>query len=270
MQQTNLCKIAKDFENDVSANLSNYVSEYRNRFGKFIDTDKARFFCLQYAESYENRAQLAPLIHESASQIVKEVWRVLLNESLTEEDLVIFLAGGPGSGKSTVVNSQEFKKAFHQAIVVYDSTLSNISSASNKIQDAITAGKDVDIYYVHRNAKDAAYSVVIRAVECGRTIPIEEVINLHWSAQKTIIELCEQYRNSESITIHLFDNRGRPESSDWFNDENEWQSVLYTDIMQVRSLVTTGASEAYARIREDKGSFPTAIALGIWGRENPF
>lgn len=269
MQQTNLYKIAKDFENEVLTNLSSYVSQYINRFGKFIDTDQAREFCPQYAESNENRAQLAPLIHESASQIVKEVWRFLLNKSSTKEGLVIFLAGGPGSGKSTVVKFKKFRDYFDQAIVVYDSTFSNILSASNKIQDAINAGKDVDIYYVHRNAKDAAYSVVIRAVESGRTVPIEEVINLHWGAQKTIIELCNQYKNSESITIHLFDNRGSSKSFDWF-DENEWQSVLYTDIVEVRRLVNTGAREAYARIREDKGSFPTAIALGIWGRENPF
>jgi predicted kinase len=268
--ENNLSKIAKDFEDDVSANLSSYVYSYRERFAKRIDTDNARELCPAYAESHENRARLAPLIHEPASQIVKAVWRGLLDESFGEPGLVIFLAGGPGSGKSTVANYEKFQNRFQEAIVVYDTTFSNPSSAGSKIQDALNARKDIDIWYVHRSAKDAAYSVVERAVRTGRTVPIQEVANIHWGAQETIFMLCDQYRYSESVTIHLFNNGGSPESFDWFHDEGDLQGIRYASMMEVEKLVNSGASAAYARIREDNGSFPRAIALGIFGREHPF
>jgi Zeta toxin len=269
-EENSLSEIAKNFEIEVSANLSTYVYSYRECFGKHIDTDSARELCPAYANSYENRAQLAPLIHEPASQIVKAVWRALLNESFGTPGLVIFLAGGSGSGKSTVVKSEKFQNHFQEAIVVYDSTFSTFSSASTKIQDALNAGKDIDIYYVHRNASNAAYSVVERAVKSGRTVPIQEIAKIHWGAQTTIFMLCDEYRNSENVTIHLFNNRGNPESFDWFNDENELLSVRYSSIVEVEALVNSGAGAAYARIREDNGSFPKAIAVGIFGREHPF
>lgn len=269
-EENNFSEIAKDFENNVSANLASYVRAYRERFAKRIDTDNARELCPAYADSNENRAQLAPLIHESASQIVKAVWRGLLDESFGQPGLVIFLAGGPGSGKSTAVKYEKFQNRFREAIVVYDTTFSNLSSADSKIQDAFNAGKDVDIWYVHRSAKDAAYSVVERAVRTGRTVPIQEIANIHWGSQTTIFMLCDRYKDSESVTIHLFNNGGTPESFDWFNDEEDLQSIRYASMMEVEKLVNSGASAAYARIREDDGSFPRAIALGIFGREHPF
>jgi Zeta toxin len=270
MEENNLHKVAKEFENDVSDNLSAYVSSYRERFSKRIDADNARELCPAYADIYENRARLAPLIHEPASQIVKAVWRALLDESSGQPGLVIFIAGGPGSGKSTVARFEQFQDYYREAIVVYDSTFSNIFSANEKIKDALAAGKDIDIYYVHRNAKDAAYSVVVRAVETGRTVPIQEIANLHWGAQKTIFMLCNKYRNSENVAIHLFNNGGEPESFDLFNDERDLLSIRYSSRIEVERLVETGASAAYARIREYTGNFPAAIALGIFGSEQPF
>jgi hypothetical protein len=269
-EENNLLKIAKEFEEDVAADLSAYVSLYRERFDKRIDADNARELCPAYADVYENRARLAPLIHEPASQIVKAVWRTLLDESSGQPGLVIFLAGGPGSGKSTVAKFEQFQEYYREAIVLYDSTFSNIFSANEKIRDALSSGKDIDIYYVHRNAKDAAYSVVLRAVETGRTVPIQEIVNLHWGAQKTIFMLCNKYRNSENVAIHLFNNGGEPESFDLFNDERALLSIQYSSRMEIEELVEIGASAAYARVREYTGNFPTAIALGIFGSEHPF
>lgn len=271
-EENSLIKIAKNFEHDVSANLAAYIKAYSARFAKRIDVDSARELCPAYANSYKNRARLAPLIHEPASQIVKAVWHALLNESFGETGFVIFLAGGSGSGKSTVVQSKKFQNAFRDAIVIYDSTFSSYASANIKIQEGLSAGKDVDIYYIHRNAKDAAYSVVERAVRSGRTIPIQEIAKIHWGSQNTIFELCEQYKDSENVTIYLFDNSnsGSAESIGLFNSEQDLLSIRYRSRMVVEALVEDGAAAAYAHIREEHGSFPAAIALGIFGKEHPF
>lgn len=277
--EDDLAKIAKNFEDEVSANRQDFVDHYIERFGRCIDTDNARELCLAYANNYYNRAFLAPLIHESASQIAKAVWHTLLDRASGEPGVVIFVAGGPGSGKSTVCKTQQFQECFQEAIVVYDSTFSTYSSAREKIQDALDAGKDIDIYYVHRNAKEAAYSVIERAVKTGRTVPIQEVSNLHWGAQRTILHLCDDYRDSDNINIHLFNNQRKLENSenpksddwvDWFENEEDLQNVQYSSIMEVERLVNSGAKEAYDNIIQNQGSFPTAIAQGIFGREFPF
>ncbi len=268
--EDHITREAQNFENRVSADLHYFVCRYREKFGNRIDTDNARELCPAYANSYETRALLAPLIHESASRIAKAVWRTLLDESSGKPGLVIFLAGGPGSGKSTVAKFDEFQKYFQEAIVVYDSTFSSFSSAKEKIQDALDAGKNIDIYYVHRNAKDAADSVVVRAVETGRTVPIREVSSLHWSAQRTIFKLCDEYRDSEDVIIQLFNNGGEPESFDLFDDEAALRKIQYSSIVEVEGLVSMGAKEAYGRVCKTQGSFPKSIERGIFGRESTF
>lgn len=120
---------------------------------------------------------------------------------------------------------------------------------------------------MHRNAKDAAYSVVIRAVETGRTVPIQEIANLHWGAQSTIFMLCFEHRGSEDITIHLINNSGDPEAIDWFSDEASFLKIRYSTIIKVEELVKSGAKAAYDRVRQDSGSFPPAIARGIFGTD---
>lgn len=210
------------------------------------------------------------MIHEPASQIAKAVWNTLLARSFGIPGTVIFLAGGPGSGKSTVVKSRQFAESFRDAIVVYDSTFSSFLSANQKIEDALQSGKDIEIFYIYRNAKDAAYSVILRAVQTGRTVPIQEIVTLHWGAQRTIFQLCDQYRYSEDVMIHLINNSGEPELVDWFENEEALRIIQYSTIIEVRTLVDHGAKKAYDRIQQDQGAFPPTIAQGIFGNEFPF
>lgn len=268
--ESDLAQIAQSFKNDVSANLSTFVNRYREQFGKRIDTDSARELCPAYKTNQNNRALLAPLIHETASRIAQAVWHTLLNESWGQPGVVIFLAGGPGSGKSTVVNNSQFQDQFQDAIVLYDSTFANYNSATGKIQKALSADKDIDIYYVHRNAENAADSVVVRAIETGRTVPKEEVANLHWDAQMTILRLCDEYRYTENVMIHLFNNSGKPGSADWFPNEDALRRLKYSSKMEVQALVNRGMKKAYDRIRKNTGNFPANIARGIFGSESPF
>lgn len=196
------------FQAQVDSNLDSLVAEYRERFGKSINTDNARELCPEYAATPDNRSLLAPLIHEASSTIAKQVWVELLAENANQGGLVIFLAGGPGAGKSTVTRFPGFQQQFSEAIVVYDSTFATFPSANSKIQQALSAGFDVDIFYIHRQAGDAAFSVVCRAVDHGRTVPIEEIAQIHFGAQQTILKLCSDYAKSTEVTILLLDNSG--------------------------------------------------------------
>lgn len=89
-----LVQVVEEFQNNVSANIQAFISQYIQRFGKHIDTDRARELCPEYTNSYFDRALLSPLIHESASKIAKAVWRSLLDESFGRQGVVMFLAGG--------------------------------------------------------------------------------------------------------------------------------------------------------------------------------
>ncbi len=119
LEQKYYREIAQNFENQVSNNLTLLAKNYITKFNKLIDTDKARELCSEYKNNKESRPFLAPLIHESASKITKEVWRDLINRKYNT-NLVLFLAGGPGSGKSTVSNLRKFQQSFEDAIIVYD------------------------------------------------------------------------------------------------------------------------------------------------------
>jgi predicted ABC-type ATPase len=265
-----LNNIVQQFNEEVSTNLQDFVERYLERFGTRIDTDSARELCPTYRDGRDLRPILAPLIHESASRIAKEVWRTLLDNSLGAPGLVIFLAGGPGSGKSTVERRKKFEQKFQDAIVIYDSTFSSFPSANQKIHEAIRAGKEIEIFYIYRHAEDAAYSMVARAVKTGRVVPLDVVADIHLGAQQTILQLCDRYRDSEDIMIHLINNSGKPEAIDWFENEEDLRKLQYKDIMEVRLFVNKGARKAYDRIQQDGRTFPATLAQSIFGSQKPF
>jgi predicted ABC-type ATPase len=255
---------AMQFQAQVASNLDSLVAEYRERFGKSINTDNARELCPEYAATPDNRSLLAPLIHEASSTIAKQVWVELLAENANQGGLVIFLAGGPGSGKSTIARSPAFQQKFSEAIVVYDSTFATFSSANSKIQQALKAGFDVDIFYIHRQAEDAAFSVVCRAVDHGRTVPIGEIAQIHFGAQQTILQLCIDYAVSAEVTVLLLDNSGEAGTAQTM-DESDLRGIAYSGMMDVQRLVEEGAQKAYDSITQEQGSFPSAVYRGIFG-----
>ncbi len=74
---------------------------------------------------------------------------------------------------------------------------------------AISAGKNVDIFYVARDPLDAIASTFHRAQETGRYIPLEVLIKNHIDAVTNIRKAVQKYAGDDRVQILFLDNTGK-------------------------------------------------------------
>jgi hypothetical protein len=211
------------FADYLEANTDQAIARYIEKFGNEINTDNVRELSADYAPGgidAEDAATIAArmrwgeAVHEPASALAKELYRrALLREtSATRRKQVVFTAGGAGAGKTTSI--RKFANWWHTldlAEIVYDTTLSNYSTATRGITLALAAGRMVTIIFVYRDPVDALVDGILpRAQSMGRSVPLEAILNTHLGSLQTILRLAAAYKKEARVAIAVIDNRAGP------------------------------------------------------------
>lgn len=215
-------EVENRFASAIQNNLNVFVAAYRSKWPKVVNTDNARELCQEYApdgfdvmteQNKEHRTKYALGTQAPGRALAMEVYKRMLQEQPAESELplVVFTAGGAGSGKSTSVGSVEStKKAMDEAQIVVDTTLSS-PIALEQIQMAIDARKSVQIFYIYRNAESAFELALDRAIKTGRPVTISNFISTHLEAPKALDNVARRFvdeiRNG-TIQIEVLDNTG--------------------------------------------------------------
>lgn len=178
--------------------------------GKVLNTDTARELSPDYLADRTKSAA----VHEPASSFIQRLYAEKLAQAPAagEEPVVLFTAGGTGAGKSTAVKNVLGEEAA-RAQIVYDTNMNGTKSAVTKIDQALAAGKEVKIAYVHREPIEAlTQGALKRAMRqerdfgSGRTVPIEEHVNTHVGANNSVREIAAHYANDPRVTMRVIDN----------------------------------------------------------------
>jgi hypothetical protein len=218
-------------ERAVEARFAKYLEErtdeaidrYRTKYGKELNTDNARELSPDYAPggmeaddaaTRSARSKWSAAVHEPSSALVKEIYRRELKKpaAANERNQVIFTAGGAGVGKTTSIHQvPRLGNALDAAQIIYDTTLSTLKSAMERISQALAAGKTVSIVYVYRDPVDSlANGALPRAEHNGRTLPLEAFLDTHLGAPGVLLKIAEAYKNDKRVEIAVIDNsRGR-------------------------------------------------------------
>lgn len=225
-QRTVEARFAAEIEADPEYFFRKYLADY----GEILNTDNARELSADYSESKGSRAEHAASVQEPASAIVKELWkRLLQQDDPRDNNAVLFLAGGGGSGKTRATESPGVKEIKDQAQIIYDTTMANTSSSIRKVEEALDAGKAVAVFYIHRPLELAVRGVVQRAISEGRVVPAEVLAHDHFYAQETFLELADRYGAEEGVLLRVLDNSkdGLPaaETSVDFIRQNRYDNV---------------------------------------------
>lgn len=221
--------------NDYDTVVEEYNSHPESMGGKLLSSDIAKELSPHYLK---DRTQ-AGVVHKESSQFVKQRYAELLAEEPKEgaEPLVIFTAGGGGAGKTSAISDiPSVRENVDNAQIVYDTTLSHYDTAKSNIEQALDAGKDVQIVYVHREAQDAIINGAIRrAMEqeaefgTGRTIPIDVLVEAHVEAISTVKRLAKEYDNDPGVEFIPVNNSLGHHNAAPMDLENI-PDITYTDI----------------------------------------
>jgi len=176
--------------------------------GRLLNTDVARELFPEYVQ---NRTRSSD-VHEGASTFTKELYADKLRNPTPEgyDKIVSFTAGGTGAGKSSGTAKYTTK-----AEMIYDTNMSTFGSAKQKIDDALDAGRGVEINYVYRDPVEALKNGSLTRAKnqsakwgTGRTVPLKEHLKTHAGARDVIEKVAKEYFDDPRVKIRLIDNSG--------------------------------------------------------------
>lgn len=177
--------------------------------GRVLNTDLVR----ELSPDYQADRTLANAVHEPSSFLTKQLYARRLAEEpkAGEEAEVLFTAGGAGAGKSTALEMIEKSREGGRPQIIYDTNLDKLAGSVQKIEQALAAGKRVNIAYTYRDPVEALTKGALkRAMKKGRTVPLETHAQTHVGAAATIKALAEKYKDDPRVRIDVIDNSRGP------------------------------------------------------------
>jgi hypothetical protein len=208
------------FAASVGQDPDKAIAAYRQVFGKEVNVDNARELSTDFApdgpnkatkNNREHRTKYSDAVQEPARALATAVYLQLLHEPASEEPgLVVFTAGGAGSGKTTSIRgSPALTAALNTAQVVYDTTLSDAPTSVEKIEQALQAEKRISIVFVYRDPVEAFVDGALpRAMSGGRTMLLDAFVDTHLSAPDVLLALADKYKGDARVSITVLDNTG--------------------------------------------------------------
>lgn len=231
-------RVTDDFEKAAA----DYARLQDSMGGKVLNVDIARELSPDYLADRTKSAA----VHEPSSYFIKRLYEEKLAE-INDGDTVLFTSGGTGAGKTTgIMNVPSARTMMEDAAIVYDTNMNKLSSAVNKIEQALEAGAQVQIIHVQRDPVDALVQGALpRAMNqaqkygTGRTVPLAAHADTHRGSAEVIQQLAEHYKEDPRVLIQVVDNtRGKGNSRlanlDFVRkfDYNEVERKLYDALKQ--------------------------------------
>jgi hypothetical protein len=201
---------------EVEARLAFWIQEDLNRasrlyaeiaeteHGRLIDVDAARKLSLDYDFNKQSRTKHTLSVNSVAGTFVAKRLLPAALRKLQPEEVMGLTAGGPGSGKGTI--KAIYPREWHNAKFVYDGVLRRYDRAKDLIEKARSLGATTTIWYVHAPVEQAVVQAMRRAETGGRVVPLKILAESHFDAQKTIVQLLEQYAGDPRVDIQVIDN----------------------------------------------------------------
>jgi predicted ABC-type ATPase len=170
--------------------------------GRLLNVDIARFLLPEY-NTKEGAQKYTRATHEPASSWIKAQFNQRLLEA--PKGPVMMLAGGGGSGKSTVAQGI-LADVVRAAEVIVDGVMSDFGRTSRRIDDVIASGRRVIYAYIYVPYAIAAERVARRFERTGRDIPETVLVEDHIGAQQTFFHLLKRYRTIDMVDLAIYDN----------------------------------------------------------------
>jgi hypothetical protein len=214
-------------ESEVEARFATYlethtadaIARYVAKYGKEISTDNAKELSPDYAPGgmdVENavanaaRTKWGEAVFLPARAFSRELYRRAVKQETPPQQRrqIVFTAGGAGAGKSTSIRQfPAIAGTVDAAEIIYDTTFSELKSATERVNEGLGAGRTISIIFVYRDPIDAlTRGVFPRAKATGRIPTLGGFLNTYFGAVETLLKIAAVYKNDARIAIAVIDN----------------------------------------------------------------
>jgi hypothetical protein len=194
----------------VEANPDLFMSAYREDprsfDGRYVAADLFKETFASFSASKEARNRYNSPVHNAAAVLSAELFgRNLRVTPDPGRNLVYFLTGAPGAGKTSMVLKENMMP--DNAHMIFEGQLSNFDTSREKIQQVLDAGFQPHIIVVHALSLKALENTLQRFLEEGRGSSIETIANIQGGLPVSLMRLHEHFGNR--VTLEVADNRDR-------------------------------------------------------------
>ncbi len=184
------------------------LAEALRRGPLLISADEAKELFPAYARDNRSRSLHSASVHEASLLLTDLLWQRALAQPLRpERNLVLFSGGGVASGKTHALrHSEAARRLMGSTGIVQDSTMSDQSRASRRIDLALERGRSVQVIYVFTPIEQAVRWLVERGIRAGRSVASAAVARSHWQSQATVLALADRYRDQPAVRFGLLVN----------------------------------------------------------------
>ena len=174
--------------------------------GKVISADTARDLEPHYAKDREGALEYLPATMRVANTYAWDRLARELQHPRGDGKLVL-LMGGWGAGKTYTLEQSGIK-----GDLIFDSALRDFGSARDIIETARQNGwKKVDVVYVQRPLDLVVEGALDRAYKEGRTVPLDQLPEVHRESQETARDVDDHYRGDAFVNTKFVMNEGTPD-----------------------------------------------------------
>ena len=200
-------RLQNRLENDYENLAKEYTLLKDAEGGKVFNTDVAR----ELSPEYVKNRTLSASVHEPSSALIKKMYAERLAMPAPEGSSVMFTGGGTGAGKTSSLKM--YPDIAKNAEIIYDTNMNKLDSAQKKIDQALEAGRKVDLIYTYRDPVEAlTEGSLTRAMRMkqefgsGRTVPLKEHIRTHTGSRDVMEQLQSMYADNPNVRIGVVDN----------------------------------------------------------------
>ena len=191
-------------QSDPDEFLSSYRADERSHGGRYISSDLFKEMFQLFKESNENRYRYNNIVHNSASVLASLLFRRILSEFsesnvMSQGGVVVFLAGIPGSGKtSSVLHAEQWMGNW---LAIYEVQLSNPTITMDKIKQVLDAGFKVRISVIHILPENALRNTLYRCDQYGRGASIDIMARIQGNLPDSLAEVHARFGNRVELWI---------------------------------------------------------------------
>ena len=197
--------------------------------GRVIDVDRIRELSPEYRADRSRSHE----IHAAASRLSQQLFERALVQPVGKADrsLVVFTAGGSGSGKSTAIGKLLGTK---DAEITLDGTFSKLDKARERVRAALDSGRRVEIRYVYRSPENAAQTAIRRAISSGRAVPTTVLAENHVDSLATVRAIAEEFKGDKRVSVVAI-----------YNNTNSLDDAYVTDIQHIPEVYYDDAKRTF-------------------------
>jgi hypothetical protein len=181
--------------------LTDYDSRVKEKFGatNVVSGDEAKYVI----PGFDSTKSVG--YHEPASALAKVKYQQLLADTTTKDKPVLLMSGGSGAGKTSALKRLGINYDNYAAVI--DTNTNKLSGAESRIKQAVDAGHEVQVFYVHRDpVKAFTEGVIPRGTKEGRIVPIDTHLDTHYGSHEVVKQLADKYGDHPLVDISAASN----------------------------------------------------------------